>query len=97
VKDPLNRYRFTAYVVGVLLVVLTCVAMPLKYAADSGTLVRIVAPAHGWLYVVMLVTIADVWRRTRFPTRELLLVAVSGLVPFMTFWAERRITHRLRG
>ena len=96
-KDPLGRYRFTAYLVGVLLVVLACVAMPLKYAADEGALVRVVAPLHGWLFVVMLVTIADLWRRHRFPFREVVIVAVSGLVPFMTFWAERRITHRLKG
>ena len=95
-KDPLSRYRLTAYVVGVLLVLLSCVAMPLKYFGDSSTMVRVVAPLHGWLYVVMLVTIADLWRRRRFPVSAVLLVAVSGLVPFLTFYAEHRVTQRVR-
>jgi integral membrane protein len=85
-----------AWVVGALLVLLTCVAMPLKYAADESSLVRVVAPLHGWLYVVMLVTIADLWRRRRFPLSAVLLVAVSGLVPFLTFYAEHRVTTRVR-
>ena len=92
----LLRYRVTAYAVGVLLVLLACVAMPLKYAADESGVVRVVAPLHGWLYVVMLVTIADLWRRRRFPVSAVLLVAVSGLVPFLTFYAERRVTTRVR-
>ena len=92
----LLRYRVLAYAVGVLLVLLTCVAMPLKYAADSSAMVRVVAPLHGWLYVVMLVTIADLWRRRRFPVSAVLLVAVSGLVPFLTFYAEHRVTSRIR-
>lgn len=92
----LLRYRVLAYAVGVLLLLLTCVAMPLKYAADESSMVRVVAPLHGWLYVIMLVAIADLWRRRRFPPREVLLVAVSGLVPFLTFYAEHRVTTRIR-
>jgi integral membrane protein len=98
VKDQaaLTRYRVLAYVVGVLLVLLSCVAMPLKYVGDSSGMVKVVAPLHGWLYVVMLVTIADLWRRRRFPVSAVLLVAVSGLVPFLTFYAEHRVTQRVR-
>ncbi|HUR14651.1 MAG TPA: DUF3817 domain-containing protein [Mycobacteriales bacterium] len=95
-EGALLRYRVTAYLVGVLLVLLTCVAMPLKYAADESGMVRVVAPMHGWLYVVMLVTIADLWRRRRFPVSAVLLVAVSGLVPFLTFYAEHRVSTRVR-
>jgi integral membrane protein len=92
----LLRYRVMAYAVGVLLVLLTCVAMPLKYANDESGMVRVVAPLHGWLFVVMLVAIADLWRRRRFPVSAVLLVAVSGLVPFLTFYAEHRVTSRVR-
>ena len=92
----LLRYRVMAWVVGILLVVLTCVAMPLKYASDESAMVRVVAPLHGWLYVVMLVTIGDLWRRRRFPVSAVLLVAISGLVPFLTFYAEHRVTTRVR-
>jgi integral membrane protein len=84
-----------AYVVGTLLVVLACVAVPLKYAADKPTLVTVVGIAHGYLYMVMLAAVADLWRRRRFPLSWVLLVAVSGLVPFLTFVAERQVTARI--
>jgi len=92
----LLRYRVMAYVVGTLLVLLVFVAMPLKYVADESAMVRVVAPLHGWLYVVMLATIADLWRRRRFPVSAVVLVAVSGLVPFLTFYAEHRVATRIR-
>jgi integral membrane protein len=85
-----------AYVVGTLLVVLACVAVPLKYAAGSPGLVTVVGIAHGYLYIVMLVSVGDLWRRRRFPLTWVLLVAVSGLVPFLTFVAERQVTARIR-
>lgn len=92
----LLRYRVLAYVVGTLLLVLACVAVPLKYAADSPTLVKVVGIAHGYLFMVMLLAIGDLWRRRRFPLSWVLLVAVSGLVPFLTFVAERAVTARVR-
>ena len=95
-KDPLTRYRVLAYVVGTLLVLLVCVGMPLKYGADEDLAVKVLAPAHGYLYIVMLVAIADLWRRRRFPLSAVLLVAVSGLVPFLTFYAEHRVTTRVK-
>ena len=92
----LLRYRVMANVVGTLLVVLVCVAVPLKYAADSPTLVTVVGIAHGYLFMVMLATIADLWRRRRFALQWVVLAAVAGLVPFLTFVVERQVTRRVR-
>jgi hypothetical protein len=46
--------------------------------------------------MVMLVAVGDLWRRRRFPLSGVVLVAVSGLVPFLTFVAERQVTTRIR-
>lgn len=56
VRKALIAYRVMAYVVGTLLVVLVCVAMPLKYAAGKPTMVNVVGISHGWLYPVLLIT-----------------------------------------
>ncbi len=85
-----------AYVVGTLLVLLVCVAVPLKYAADQPTLTTVLGIAHGYLYALLLVTIADLWRRRRFPLTAVVLVALAGTVPFLSFYAERQITARVQ-
>ena len=61
----LTRYRVMAYVVGVWLIVLVLVAMPLKYLDDSPTMVEVVGPVHGFLYMAYLVTAVDLARASR--------------------------------
>ena len=89
----MNRYRVLANVVGVALVLLV-VGMFLKYTPiDSPTMAGIVAPVHGALYMVYLVTAYDLWRRTGWPLSRMVAMVLAGIVPFMTFVVERRIVR----
>lgn len=92
----LLRYRVMAWVVGTLLVLLVCVAVPLKYAADAPRMTTVLGIAHGYLYMTLLLTIGDLWRRRRFPLVWVLAVALAGTVPFLSFLAERQVTARVR-
>lgn len=92
----LTRYRVIAWIVGVLLLVLTLVAMPLKYLGDNDTAVLLVAPVHGWLYVGYLAATADLARRVQWPVTRILLVALAGTVPFLSFVMERKVVGWLR-
>ncbi len=87
----LLRYRVMAYVVGTLLVVLVGGVI-----AGNRTIEVVLGTAHGYLYLVLLLTIADLWRRRRFPLKAVVLVALAGTVPFLSFYAERQITERVR-
>jgi integral membrane protein len=77
-----------AYLVGVLLVVLVLVGVPLKYFAGNGLVVTLTGVPHGWLYMVLLVTAYDLGRRVHWPWGRLLVIALAGTVPFLSFWAE---------
>jgi integral membrane protein len=93
VPSALTRYRVMAYVTGVLLLVLVFVAMPLKYFGDNDTPVAIVGVAHGWLYMVYLVTAFWLAYQRRWSATKTILVLLAGTVPFMSFVAERRVTR----
>lgn len=88
IRGALLRYRVMAYVVGVLLVVLVLVGMPLKYFADFGAVVTWTGVPHGWLYMVLIVTAYDLGRRVHWPWLRLILIALAGTVPFLSFVAE---------
>jgi integral membrane protein len=96
VQSALTRYRVIAYVVGVFLLVLTLVAMPLKYLAHQPAMVAVVGPIHGFLYMVYLVMAFDLAMRARWPFRYTILILLAGTVPFLSFVAERSVTHRVR-
>lgn len=87
----LARYRVIAWTVGVLLLLLTLVAMPLKYFAHNDIGVLIVAPVHGWLYVAYLIATADLARRVQWRVKRVVAVALSGTIPFVSFMMERQV------
>jgi integral membrane protein len=48
---------------------------------------------HGWLYVVYLFLDFRLWSLLRWPFGRFVLVALGGIVPFLSFYLERRV-HR---
>lgn len=95
-QSALTRYRVIAYLVGVFLLILTLVAMPLKYLAHQPAAVAVVGPIHGALYMAYLVIAFDLAVRARWRIGYTLLVLLAGTVPFLSFVAERSVTHRVR-
>jgi integral membrane protein len=93
VQGALTRYRIIAWVVGVVLLVLVLVGMPLKYIGGQDAVVAIVGPIHGFLFMVYVVLTFDLARRARWPFGRMLLVMLAGTIPFLSFWAERKVSH----
>jgi integral membrane protein len=93
VSRELRAYRTMAYVVGAALILLVFIGVPLQLGADQPGVVAILGPIHGFLYIVYLVTAANLARRTRFTLRQLLAIVGAGLLPFLAFIVERRVTR----
>lgn len=91
----LKRYRIMAYTVGTGLLILVFVGIPIQIWGHSKTVVAIVGPIHGYLYLIYLVTALDLARRARFGIGRLMVMISAGLVPFVAFIIERRIEKSL--
>ena len=95
-RNALLRYRVMAYLVGALLIVLTLVGVPLKYWGHDDRVVTWTGIPHGWLYMVLIITAVDLGRRAHWSWKRLLLIALAGTVPFLSFVAERSATRDVR-
>lgn len=95
-RGALLFFRVLAYVVGLGLLILVLVAMPLKYLAESETVIRVVGPLHGFLYMVYLVATVNLAFKARWTPVRMVLVMLAGTIPFVSFVAERRVTEELR-
>jgi integral membrane protein len=96
-KSVLTRYRVMAYTTGVLLVLL-CLSMIAKYGFQidgAADVTRVVAIAHGWLYVVYLVVAFDLGSKAKMPIGRQLWVLLAGTIPTAAFFVERRISREL--
>ena len=104
IATPLKAYRIMATVVGVLLVVLILIGVPLKYLMEDGTgaqelgawITSYLGVAHGWLYMIFLITAFWLSRRADWDLPFTALTLVCGTVPLLSFWAEHRATARVQ-
>ena len=94
VRGALARYRVLAYLVGVGLLVLAA-SMVLKYGFAEGAAIKIVGPVHGFIYAVYLVLAIDLALKARWSIKGTLLVLLAGMVPLVSFIAERKVTQRV--
>ena len=85
----LQRYRVMAYVTGSMLLVL-CLEMVLKYGFHVYAL-DWVPRLHGFVYIVYLVTVFDLWSVMRWKLGRFVTMAAAGVVPVMSFILERRV------
>lgn len=90
----LLAFRVMAYVTGVFLLVLVT-SMVLKYGFGNDAL-SWSAYAHGWLYMVYLVTVLLLGTALHWTPGRMVLVMLAGTIPVMSFVAERRVTRRVR-
>ena len=94
------RYRVMAWITGTLLLLL-CVELVLKYVFHAGgvdaagtpnpVIGAWIAYAHGWIYVIYLVTVFDLWSKMRWRLGRLATMAAAGVVPVMSFVLERTV------
>ena len=93
----LRRYRWMALVTGVTLLVFSA-EMLLKYVVGasvdvSGVLRYLgwIPFVHGWVYIVYLVTVFQLWTHMRWGVGRLATMAVAGAVPGLSFVLERKV------
>ena len=84
-RTPVGRLRVIAFIEGVSYLVLLGVAMPLKYFAGIPEAVKTVAWAHGVLFVLYLLAVAEVFFKRRWPFMRGVWAAAAAFVPFGTF------------
>lgn len=96
--SALTRYRVMAIITGVMLLLL-CVEMFILYGIQATHLKPYIAwiPfAHGWIYVVYLITVVDLWIKMRWNFKRLVSMVLAGVVPVLSFFVEAKVTKEAR-
>lgn len=90
-SNSLGRLRVVAFMEGVSFLVLLGIAMPLKYAAGRPEAVKYVGMAHGVLFVLYVLLLLGVALERGWSARKIMLAFGASVVPFGTFWADRKL------
>jgi len=89
-RKALGFFRVMAILVGVGLLVL-CLGMVLKYGYDKPGLSDFWDQKHGLLYMVYVFSTANLGFKMRWSLGRMVAVMLAGVVPLLSFWAERKV------
>lgn len=90
-SSAVKRFRLIANIEGWSYIVLLFIAMPLKYVAGLPMAVRIVGMLHGVLFVIFCISLMEMVLRFRWGLFKTILVFLSSLLPFGTFYMDRQL------
>ena len=94
-EKALKFFKVMAFVVGVGLLILV-LEMVLRYGFDNHALDWWPQP-HGFIYMVYLAATANLGFKMGWGLGKMVLVMLAGVVPFLSFWAERRVAAEVEG
>ena len=66
------------------------------FAPAGFDLFKAILIAHGWFYVVYLFACFRVWSLMRWPFLRFILLALGGVVPFLSFIMEVRVAREVK-
>lgn len=98
VSGALKRYRIMAFTTGTVLVLGT-IMLILRRGFDIEQLKltnALLWIGHGYLFLVYLITTLQLGLKLRWPLLRMVLVALAGTVPTMSFVAEHIVTRDAR-
>lgn len=90
-NTPVGRLRAVGFVEGMSFLVLLFIAMPLKYGFGMPGAVRAVGSLHGFLWILFLASVVEVWLTQRWPLMRVAGAFVASVVPFGTFVLDRSL------
>lgn len=97
IRQALTAYRVMAIVAGLALFILV-LEMVMKYGmGQENWFTRNWSYIHGFIYMVYAATIANLGLKTAWGMKRIVAHLLTGFVPLLPFFAERRVTHEVNG
>ncbi|MCI9889172.1 DUF3817 domain-containing protein [Micrococcales bacterium 31B] len=92
VLPALARFRVMAAVTGCALFILVIIMVYryILHGENGAEISNKWSPIHGLIYILYLVTCYDLWSRMRWGVKRLVVLALYGVVPVLSFFGERR-------
>lgn len=95
-KTKIGRLRIIGFLEGISLLVLLCIAVPMKYYFGNPSLTKIMGPIHGTIFLLFLFNTLSVGveQNWKFKTTTWKVI-LACFIPFGTFYIDHKILSKL--
>lgn len=95
-KTKVGRLRIIAILEGISLLILVGIAVPMKYAFGNTSLVKMMGPIHGGLFLLFLFNTLSVGVEQKWKFKETTWkVLLACMIPFGSFYVDRKILSKI--
>nr|WP_314491783.1 DUF3817 domain-containing protein [uncultured Chryseobacterium sp.] len=95
-KTKIGRLRIIGFLEGVSLLVLLCIAVPMKYYFGNPSLTKIMGPIHGTIFLLFLFNTLSVGVEQNWKFKKTTWkVILACFIPFGTFYIDHKILSKL--
>lgn len=91
----INIYRLTAFLEGVSYILLLFIAVPIKYLLNETLFVKILGMPHGILFILYILFSIIAKIKYNWNFRKFLVISIASLVPFGTFYIDKKYLTKL--
>ncbi|WP_138434001.1 DUF3817 domain-containing protein [Winogradskyella algicola] len=86
----LPTFRIVALLEGVSYILLLFIATPVKYFANDPQYVKMLGMPHGLLFIAYIVMAVLMSKDMKWNTRTLFIVLIAAIIPFGTFYVDKK-------
>ncbi len=91
-KTGIGQLRVLGFLEGLSYIILLFIAVPFKYLLDEPILVKIVGQIHGLLFVAFVIFTLILAKEKKWDFKAITgPVLLSSIIPFGTFYVDRKI------
>jgi len=91
IKTQLGRLRFLAFIEGISFLILLFITMPLKYAFYVYEPNKVFGIIHGLLFILYVFAVIQITIEQKWKMRKMFMALLASIVPFGTFWADKKL------
>ena len=88
-------YRLIAFLEGVSYILLLLIAVPIKYLLNEAFYVKILGMPHGILFILYILFSIIAKIKYNWNFRKFLVISIASLVPFGTFYIDKKYLNKL--
>jgi integral membrane protein len=85
-----NIFRIIAFLEGVSYILLLGIAVPIKYAFDNPTYVKLLGMPHGLLFIAYIILAVVIGSKLKWNNKTLFYVLLASIIPFGTFFVDKK-------
>ena len=91
-----STFRKIALLEGLSYVILLFIGVPLKYLLNNDWVVKLLGMPHGVLFIAYIIFSLILYKKMKWSNLDLIIILSASLIPFGTFYIDRKYLKYLK-